>query len=672
MADHIHLSIEDDGTAVIRFDQQKSQVNLFDRSTLAELESQLEEARSSHASSLLILSDKKDSFIAGADIKLLADAQPDQIDELIHHGQKVFTLLASMPFPTVAAIHGACVGGGYELALACDWRIASDHRSTKIGLPEIRLGILPAWGGTTRLPRLIGLPKALSVILAGKTMAAKAALHKGMVDAVVPRELLLEHARTFLTKGKRRPKSHYLLHNRLSTKLIHKWSAHTVTKQTRGLYPAPLMALDVACKGVHSTPEESFKREREAILELAPKQETSNLIRLFFETNKARKLSIPNTSAKSITHPAVIGAGVMGAGIAYWLSQRGFPVLLQDINHDALATGLQRIDKLYAKAVDNRVLTPTEAARGRDRIHTAVGDVPLDRYDLVIEASIENLEIKQELFTNLAKRCTPGCILATNTSALPLHKIAEHINRPGRFVGLHFFNPVHRMPLVEVINASKTSKQTLATAIGFVHQLGKMPVIVEDSPGFLVNRILVPYLIEAANLFADGVDPKAIDEAMLDFGMPMGPLRLLDEVGLDVAHQVAQTLANAYPERITVPAILSTMLDRGMKGKKSGKGFYLHRQAKTKPNPRALLIRRPPKQAPPDLATHLATLMSDEAARCLDEGIASDANTIDFAMVMATGYPPRHGGPLQYTKQAPSTSKETPNDNPPAPTATTP
>ncbi|MCW1921648.1 3-hydroxyacyl-CoA dehydrogenase NAD-binding domain-containing protein [Luteolibacter arcticus] len=644
-----HLHFQLNGThGVLTFDREGSSANLFDRPALVELNDKLD-ALSAHPelTGLILRSAKPSIFIAGADLNVLSSLQGDELRDLIELGQATFQKLARLPYVTIAAIHGACVGGGCELALACDWRVASDASATKIGLPETNLGILPAWGGTTRLPRLIGLPAALSIILGGKVLAAGAAKAKGLVDAVVPRENLEAHALTFLGRGKRRPKSFFHLHNPLSVAIIGAKARASLRAKTRGLYPGPEAALDVALASCSGPLEEGFRREREAILKLAPRPETRQLLRLFFLQERAKKHRVVSAEPRKIDRCAVIGSGVMGAGIAYWLSTRGHDVILRDLDDDALARCMKSIAKNYDESRSRRIFTPTAAARGLDRIHPSAVAVPLDRCDLVIEAAVERLDIKQKVFAELSSRTRPDTILATNTSALPIHELTGVVRNPERLVGLHFFNPVHRMPLVEVVRTTTTSDATLATAVAFVRSLGKLPVVVRDSPGFLVNRILMPYLVEAAKIFERGGDPKVIDDAMLDFGMPMGPLRLLDEVGLDVSAHVARTLADAFPDRMGVPGLLAKLIEQGQLGRKSGAGFYTYNHNETAPNPAALALRTGSEPAPADVAAQLAHAMSEEARLCLDEGIAETADDIDLAMVLGTGYAPFRGGPLQ-------------------------
>ncbi|MGJ8643097.1 MAG: 3-hydroxyacyl-CoA dehydrogenase NAD-binding domain-containing protein [Luteolibacter sp.] len=634
-------------TAILVFDREGSSANIFDSATLKELSCLLDElAAQPEVTGLLIRSAKPDIFIAGADLKELSSARGERLDELIATGQTLFNRIADLPYPTVAAIHGACVGGGFELALACDWRVASDSSKTKIGLPETQLGILPAWGGTTRLPDLLGLPEALPIILSGKLHTAFLAKRKGLVDEIVPKEHLKAHALGYLKKGKRDHTHNPITHNQAVAALTRVQAQKELHKKTHGHYPGPEAALEVAVASIGRTRAQSQQAEKEAIERLASLPETSQLIRLFFLQERARKHRHTTAEPRKIHHTAVIGAGVMGSGIAYWLSTRKLNIVLQDISPDALAKGMKSISRLYTDAVKHHVLSKTEAARGADRVHPAAGAIPLHRCDLIIEAAVEDLSIKKKIFADLSSRCRPDTILATNTSALPIGELAASITHPERLVGLHFFNPVHRMQLVEVVRTDSTSDETLATVVTFVRRIGKLPVVVRDSPGFLVNRILMPYLVKAAAMFEEGGDPEEIDKAMLDFGMPMGPLRLLDEVGLDVAMHVARTLAAAFPERMSLPTVVEKLLEAGHPGRKGGSGFYVYDDASPVVNAEAIGFQVGSEDTPGDAQEILSGLMTTEAKLCLEEGVAETADDIDLAMIFGTGYPPFRGGPL--------------------------
>ncbi|QTN32099.1 enoyl-CoA hydratase/isomerase family protein [Akkermansiaceae bacterium] len=634
-------------TAILVFDREGSSANIFDSATLAELSERLDELTAQpEVTGLLIRSAKPHIFIAGADLNELSTARGEKLTRLIATGQTLFNRIADLPYPTVCAIHGACVGGGYELALACDWRVASDSQETVIGLPETQLGILPAWGGTTRLPDLLGLQDALPVILSGKIHSPELAKRKGLVDQTVPKEHLKAHALSFLEKGKRHHTNNPITHNQAVAALIRVQAQKELLKKTHGHYPGPEAALEVAVASIGKTRAQSQQAELEAIQRLATLPQTAQLIRLFFLQERAKKHKHSSAEPREIKRAAVIGAGLMGSGIAYWLSTRKIETTLQDISPEALAHGMKSISGLYADAQKHHVFSKTEAARGLDRIHPASGSVPLSRCDLIIEAAVEKLSIKQKIFSDLAARCRPDTVLATNTSALPIHELASSITHPERLVGLHFFNPVHRMQLVEVVRTESTSDETLATAVSFVRKIGKLPVVVKDSPGFLVNRILMPYLVEAAAMFEQGGDPEEIDQAMLDFGMPMGPLRLLDEVGLDVAMHVAGTLAAAYPGRMKIPKIVGKLLEADHTGRKGGSGFYVYDAGSPAVNAEAIGFQTGSEETPKDTREILAKLMAAEAKLCLDEGVAETADDIDLAMILGTGYPPFRGGPL--------------------------
>lgn len=628
-------------TAILVFDREDSVANIFDSKTLKELTECLDQlVEQPHVTGLLIRSEKPGIFIAGADLKELSTARGEKLTRLIATGQALFNRIADLPYPTVAAIHGACVGGGYELALACDWRIASDSPETKIGLPETQLGILPAWGGTTRLPELLGLQDALPIILTGKLYSSSGAKRKGLVDEVVPKEHLKSFALSYLEKGKRHHSQNPIVHNQAVAAVIRVQAQKELQKKTRGLYPGPAAALEVAVASIGRNRAQSQQAELEAIERLASLPQTAKLIRLFFLQERAKKHRYTDAEPRKIERAGVVGAGVMGAGIAYWLSTRNTHTILKDISPEALAHGMQTIASLYADAEKHHVISKTEAARGMDRIHPAVGDVPLERCDLIIEAAVEKLSIKQKIFADLSARCRPDTILATNTSALPIHELASSVSNPERLIGLHFFNPVHRMKLVEVVRTKHTSDETLATVVAYVRKIGKLPVVVKDSPGFLVNRILMPYLVEAASIFEQGGDPEEIDNAMLDFGMPMGPLRLLDEVGLDVAMHVAKTLADAFPDRMELPKVVEKLLEGGHTGRKGGSGFYVYDSPSPSVNAQVISFQTGTEDVPKDVKEILSGLMFEEAKLCLEEGVVESQDDIDLAMVFGTGFPP--------------------------------
>lgn len=658
----IRFEMTDDRIGVLTFDRPDSAANIFDRATLEELGGHLTAIEDNPTlRGLIVASAKKSIFIAGADLNSLADTDDaGKLSSLIKLGQETFNRLAALPIPTVAAIHGACVGGGYEICLACDMRVATDDKATKIGLPETQLGILPAWGGSTRLPRLIGLPNALDIIIAGKTVAARKAHKIGMIDGVVPRERLVATAHGWILVGKCPPLGHHrpsngkktLFNNSLAGGLIERRVRPDLKRKTRGHYPATTKALEVVVNGLKTTAERSLELEHNAIMELAQTQAAKNLVQVFFLQERAKKLGVvKGLEVPQVRDAAVLGAGVMGSGIAQWLSSRGCNVTMRDINADAVARGMANIDKLYQAGVKRRKFTAVEARQGMDRVRPTMNPVSMKHTDLIVEAAVEKLDLKVDLFHQLESLSRDDTILATNTSALSISTIAQELNHPERVVGIHFFNPVHRMQLVEVIRGEKTDPEVLHRSVKFVQQIGKMPVVVKDSPGFVVNRILMPCLIEAAMLFEQGADIHDIDEAMLDFGMPMGPLRLVDEVGVDVARHVCDTLAQPFSKYLAIPKVLDSLMERRWLGRKTGKGFYVHDGKKCLPNEADIrFLRDDHARSFPlgQLQSRMVLLMVNEAARCLEEEIVAGPEDIDFAMIMGAGFAPFRGGPLRF------------------------
>lgn len=658
--------ITDEQICILTFDRPNSSANVFNKETLDELDGHIDFiANAEQVKGLIITSAKSSIFVAGADIKSIAGGSSEiNLRELIELGQSVFNKIAALKISTVAAIHGAALGGGYEVCLACDYRIASPDKSTKIGLPEIQLGILPAWGGSTRLPRLVGLPRALDIILAGKTVAAKQAIRYGMVDELAPREYLVDVARKRILSGAAaHPKRKgglmkKLANSPLAARIIAKKARTALMAKTRGHYPAPLKALEVVTEGINLSVNGSQGLELEAVEELASTEACQNLIRIFFLQERAKKISFGNDTSPAKSSPlkkiSVIGAGVMGSGIAQWASARGLEVVLRDINPEQVAKGISCIAKLYKDGAKRHVFTPVEARSGMDRIYPVAGEFPLNGVEMVIEAAVERMDLKKDIFRRLDAMAGPKTILATNTSALSVSELAEATSRPERVVGIHFFNPVHRMQLVEVIVGRHTDPDVVRQSVRFVQQLGKLPVIVQDSPGFLVNRILMPYLMEAGQLFENGARIEDIDEAMLDFGMPMGPLRLIDEVGVDVAQHVAGTLAGKFAPRMQNPKLLQRMLDKKLLGKKGGQGFYLYGAKGKEPVINIEIEKLQGEDTTAanhnrdELRNRMVWLMVNEAARCLEEKIVASPEDVDFGMIMGTGFAPFRGGPLRY------------------------
>ena len=674
----------DEGICILTFDRPDSSANIFDATTLAEFGAEISRLAKpeTQAKGLILTSAKDTIFVAGADLHAVQTMSPEHATSFIALGQSIFSKIAALPFPTVAAVHGAALGGGYEVCLACDWRVASPDPCTKLGLPETKLGLLPAWGGCTRLPRLLSVPKALDVILGGHIVSARHALKLGMVDDLAPREYLLSAALAWLKRGKHpRSFAHSPTMNAVVDAFIAPHARHAVMAKTHGHYPAVQKALEVVLRGSAASDEaDSLRFEREGIAELFRLDSTKNLLRLFTLQERAKKLqagkerrggdgapeasaegpvpspaaapSPPRIARSAVPACAVIGAGVMGSGIAQWISSRGGRVILRDLDAGRVAAGMGNIADLYASGLRHRTFTEHEARAGLDRVSPAPGEVPMRRVGIVIEAAVEKMDVKKAIFRRLDALVSDDAILATNTSALSITELAAATEHPRRVIGLHFFNPVHKMQLVEVVVGHETTPDITQRALRFVQKIGKLPVLVKDSPGFLVNRILMPYLIEAAALFWNGASVRDIDAAMRDFGMPMGPLRLIDEVGVDVALDVAATLAAAFPNRLQIPDALPAMLSAGLLGRKAGKGFYRYgKSGEAKPNKDAAKLRPPRLPNPPsraELERCMVLLMANEAARCLEEGIVQTPGDVDFAMVMGTGFAPFRGGPLRW------------------------
>jgi len=641
----IRREIVDDGVCVLIFDRPESGANIFDASTLHDLSGHLDFIeKQTGLKGVIVTSAKKSIFIAGADLQtLLRQAQTGGMRAFIAEGQRVFNRLAALKIPTVAAIHGACAGGGYEVALACDHRVASDAPATRIGLPETTLGLVPAWGGATRLPRLIGPEKAAEVILKGKLYPAQEALKLGLVDEVVAQDKLLEAAKAAL-RTQRSPEG------RASARPNSATGTAPPIEAPKSQNAAPARAAEIINQSLSSSVDESLARELNAIVELGETESTRNLIRNFFLADQYRK-GTSKAPAEKFTHAAIIGAGVMGSGIAQWLSSRGISIILRDVSLEVLESGLARIEKTYGEAIKRGLMSEEKAKEGRSHIVASANPGPLREAQIVIEAASEKLEIKKAIFHDIDSKIDDSDILATNTSALSIGALAGETKHPERVIGLHFFNPVSRMKLIEVVIGEQTSNETKERALWFARQIGKVPVVVRDSPGFLVNRVLFPYLLDAAELFEQGVHAKKIDAALVEWGMPMGPLRLIDEVGVDITVDIAATLEKSLGARARTPAILQKMQEAKMLGRKTGSGFYKYEGKEQAPNEAIEQWRdasKAPQMGANDLALRLVYLMVNEAARCLEEKVVASPEDADYGMILGTGFAPLRGGPLRF------------------------
>ena len=661
MSSAFALHVEPDGLATLAFDLPGASANIFTREVMEELAERIEElAGRDDVRCLVLLSGKPRIFIAGADIDGIAEVTDgNEAEEAARQGQRLFGRWSKLPFPTIAAVRGTCVGGGTELALASSFILLSDRADIRIGLPETKLGILPGWGGCARLPRRIGLAAALDVILGGKTLRPKKALKLGLVDALLPDAAFGREVRRFAQRvmagEKRRPRRRaarekLLEGNPLGRRLVFDQARKQVLKRTAGHYPAPLRAIEVVRAGVEGGLEKGLDAEARAIGELAVSPVCKNLVHLFKLMEGAKTDGfVEGGDPLPVEAGAVLGAGVMGGGIAQLLADKGLPVRLKDIGEDALAKGVAHAAGLWKKRVRRRWLTRPEAERRLALIRPTLDHAGFGGVDLVVEAVVEKLEVKRVVFAELARHVRPETILASNTSSLSIDSIAEATPGPERVVGMHFFNPVDKMPLVEVVVGEKTSPAAANTVVALCRRLGKTPVVVKNGPGFLVNRLLAFTLAEAMWLLDEGWAIPDLDRLIKGWGLPMGPCALTDEVGIDVGVEVSRVLGAAYPERLTYPDWMDRLSEGGRLGAKAGKGFYKYAKGKrTEPDPEVydlLGIRPGPQRGDTGGAAERVVLpMVNEAARCLKEGIVHGAGELDLAMILGTGFPPFRGG----------------------------
>jgi len=639
---HWHASMGADGVLVLCLDRAGSGVNALSRSLLDELDSMLERIAIECPAAVVIHSGKPSGFAVGADLKEFESYdRKGTVREEIEHGQRVFERLARLPMPTVAAIHGACMGGGTELALACRMRIAARAPETRIALPEVQLGIHPGWGGTARLPRLIGAPKALAMMLTGRAASAERALAEGLVDRLAAPDALLDEAHKLALRPLTRPFA-----QRARAWFSNCWPARQILapimrKQTAAKappkhYPAPLALIEVWRRGGGDVAQR-LKLEARSVAKLAGTPTAHNLIRIFFLRERMRGLA--GDTAHGIQHVHVIGAGVMGGDIAAWSALRGFEVTLQDREMKFVKPALARARKLFEKKLKTRErIAPVEA-----RLTPDVEGAGTASSQLAIEAIYENREAKEAVYREIEPRIANDALIATNTSSIPLNELRGAVVEPRRFLGLHFFNPVAQMPLVEVVRHDALDPTLEKRAWAWVKAIGKLPLPVLGTPGFLVNRILVPYLLEAVRCHTEGIPDPVIDRAGKRFGMPMGPIELIDTVGLDVALSVGKELGPFL--NLELPAGIADKVEGGKRGKKDGAGFYVWKDGKPE-KPKVDAGYR----APTDLEDRLILPMLNEAVACLHDGVVADADLLDAGVIFGTGFAPFRGGPIRYVR----------------------
>jgi 3-hydroxyacyl-CoA dehydrogenase/enoyl-CoA hydratase/3-hydroxybutyryl-CoA epimerase len=619
--DHWRQETDSDGIIWLCIDKADASANVLSQDVLRELVSMLERLELDPPRGVVLHSGKRNGFVMGADINEFTSIESaDQAYELIRLGQQVFDRLAALRCPTVAVINGFALGGGLELALACDYRLALHNKKPVIGLPEVQLGLHPGFGGTVRAVQIAGVWQNLLDRIAAPDNWKQAA--REMVAARKPkarapffeRLLNLFFLRPFIVR------------------ILQKQVAARAKKQH---YPAPYAIIDLWAQ--HGASERSgYDAEARSFAELMVGSTSQNLVRVFFLQNRLK--SQGNKPQKKIENVHVVGAGVMGGDIAAWCALRGLNVSLQDRGPEYIDPALKRAAKLFSKKIHDA----NDRAAATDRLVADVDGAGVADADLIIEAIFEDLEAKQSLYQTLQSSMKPGAILATNTSSIRLEDLRTVLHEPERFIGLHFFNPVAALPLVEVIRCDDTVQEVLDSGFGFVKGIGKFPLECASSPGFVVNRLLGPYMAEAMHLAEDGVPLTAIDKAAEDFGMPMGPVELLDSVGIDVALHVSRVLGAAFNRK--VPAVLAEMVENQQLGRKSGRGFYEWQDGK------AVKPQADDSGVPADIGDRLILPMLNEAVACLREGIVSDADLLDAGVIFGTGFAPFRGGPLHYAR----------------------
>jgi 3-hydroxyacyl-CoA dehydrogenase / enoyl-CoA hydratase / 3-hydroxybutyryl-CoA epimerase len=625
------------GICWLTFDRADSTTNSLSRDVLDELDRLLKDVADASPRALVIRSGKAGGFIVGADVREFSSI-PDESEALAmsRRGQEILERIEAMPFPTIALIHGFCLGGGMELALACRYRIASDDPATRLGLPEILLGIHPGFGGTVRLIRLVGPLTGMELMLTGKTLSAKAARKTGLVDYAVPERHLENAARAVAASPA--PVHQLPLKERMADlpgikKLAANYLRKKVSKKAdRRHYPAPYALIDL-WQGFTGNRRVNFAAEAASVARLITGSTARNLVRVFLLQEQLKSLGRMEENPVERVH--VVGGGAMGGDIAVWCALQGLKVTIQDLDTNRLGQVVKRGQALFVRILKER--RAVEAAM--DRLVPDPAGHGVAGADLVIEAIFENADAKRDLYRQLEPRMKQEAILATNTSSIPLQDLASALERPARLIGLHFFNPVDKMQLVEVVSSAESDPELVKRGAAFVRVIKRLPLPVTSTPGFLVNRILLPYVLEAVTMVGEGIPPAAIDRAATDFGMPMGPIRLADSVGLDICLSVATILSQHFP--MEVPARLTDLVSAGHLGRKSGQGFYDYRNANKEKEPAA-------ERTNEDVASRLMLRMLNEAVACWREGVVADADMLDAGVIFGTGFAPFRGGPMQH------------------------
>jgi 3-hydroxyacyl-CoA dehydrogenase/enoyl-CoA hydratase/3-hydroxybutyryl-CoA epimerase len=649
-----------DGIVVLTLDVPGEKVNTLGKAVFAEFQALLAEAETDRSvKGIVFTSGKADNFIAGADINdFLTIRSALEGETMSRAGHAFLDRLEALPVPVVAAVHGSCMGGGTETILACRYRIASDDPKTAIGLPEVMLGILPGAGGTQRLPRLVGLARSLDLILSGRTLKASRARKAGLVDEVVPKSVLLvaaKRAALALAQGKLQPRRPGIgLGEKLLRPVIFAKARKSVLEKSGGHYPAPLEALEAIRRGTATSLAEGLKIEAQAFGRLSVSDVSRALVSVFFATQEIKKDAgyPPGTKGLEVKKLGVLGAGLMGAGIAGAAAEAGVGVRLKDTTLEALGRGLGYVRGLLDERQQRGGLTGLEVGKRMDRLSPSLDYAGFKRADLVIEAVFEDLELKRGVLRDVERETPERSVFASNTSSLPIGDIASASRRPSRVLGMHFFSPVHKMPLLEVIVTPHTDAESVATAVSFGRRIGKHVIVVRDGAGFYTSRALAPYVNEAARLVEEGALVEDVDRALLAFGFPVGPIALLDEVGIDVGSKVAKVMHQAFGERMAPPASMAKVLADGRLGRKSKRGFYTYDGGKKRVDESVYALlpgggARQPRDAR-EIQDRLVFAFLNEAVLCLQEGILRSPRDGDVGAIFGLGFPPFLGGPFRY------------------------
>lgn len=643
------------------YNNEKS-MTVLDEETLKELDLIADElhAQRKVLDGVIFFTHKERCFLAGADINLIS-AMKTEADgtQGAEAGQNLFNKIEDLSIPSVACVHGVCLGGGTEFALSCNTILMSDDKSTQLGLPEVKLGLIPGFGGTYRMPRRVGLPAALDLILSGKTVNARKAKKLGLAVETYPKERIVEMAKGFLKKGNKKSSlteslTDFAQDNFLSRKIIFQKARESVLKKTKGFYQAPLKILDTMEAGMMKSRSSYLTSEAQSFGELCVSEQSKNLQHIYWMTEKAKKYSGPSGQEELpvLERGACLGAGTMGGGIAWLMSDNGMAPIMKDLNEEALELGLKQASSNFSEALKRKKITKDDFERKMRSITAQTDFKGMKKVDLLIEAIVEDMNIKQKVFAETEKYMRDDALITSNTSSLSVEEMSHALENPRRFAGLHFFNPVHRMPLVEIITHSKVAPETVEALYKWVLKTKKTPVVVKDGPGFLVNRILMPFLNEAGFLLEEGVSLKDLDDACLNFGMPMGPCRLLDEIGIDVGVKVAKILHNGLGDRAKSSGLSARMVEKGFLGKKAKKGFYTYDE-KGKVNGvndeiESLLPSVKESMSESEIQMRVILPMINEASYILDEKIVEEAGDVDLGLIFGIGFPPFRGGLLRY------------------------